>query len=230
LRQQAEQARQLIHIDEAGWSRREETVPFLQLLLRAVWEERKLRFTYQKISDMDTLLPLPERTVDPLGLIAKGNAWYLTASTEEGLIRTYRVSRIRSAVVIDETFKRPEGFDLAQYWEQSKAELKQQLPRYPAELLIDPKLEKSIRQALYVQVKDAGLPEADQHGWIPLKVEFHNLQSACEYILGQGPFIQVLEPRELREHVMACIRRMASLYTMNTSSPGLDCDPQVPSE
>src|SRR5215217_5286300 len=39
----AERARQRIHVDVSGWSRREEAVPFLPILQEALWLERKLQ-------------------------------------------------------------------------------------------------------------------------------------------------------------------------------------------
>ncbi len=225
LRQQAEYAKQRLLIDEAGWSRREEASPFLQLLLTAVWEERMLQFTYQKLSDAESAHPLPQRLVNPLGLIAKGTAWYLAASTEDGIIRTYRVSRIRSANLLEQKANRPEGFDLARYWEQSKSDLKQQLPRYPAEVLIDPSIERVIRQALYVQVNHIGSLDPEQ-GWIPLSVDFHNLHSATEFVLSQGPRIKVLKPYELREQVLSSIRRIEALYSSASESSSRTNDPQ----
>ena len=41
----------------------------------AIWSERRLRFMYQRGPDCDEV----EREVDPLGLVAKGSAWYLVA-------------------------------------------------------------------------------------------------------------------------------------------------------
>ena|GEM_PF-4071576 len=72
-----------------------------------------------------------ERQVHLLGLVAKGSVWYLVAWAEsEG--RSYRVSRVRAACVTEAPCVRPPGFDLALFWEGSVAELKANVPRYPA--------------------------------------------------------------------------------------------------
>src|SRR5262249_39224316 len=110
----ADYAQQRIHIDLSGWNRSEERVPVLPALQEAVWQERRLQLTYERGGDCGIV----ERSVDPLGLVAKGSVWYLVGSVE-GEIRSYRVSRIREAVVTSESFVRPKGFDLAAYWQES---------------------------------------------------------------------------------------------------------------
>src|SRR5215831_17768904 len=73
-RRAAEYARQRLHVDGAGWHEAAEAVPFLLPIQEAIWQERKLRLTYQR-GDGATV----ERLVDPLGLVAKGGVWYLAA-------------------------------------------------------------------------------------------------------------------------------------------------------
>ncbi|UOQ84294.1 WYL domain-containing protein [Gracilibacillus salinarum] len=54
-------------------------------------------------------------------MVVKKDRWYLVAS-RDGELRNYRVSRIHMAKVEKETFRRPLPFNLAAYWERSKAE------------------------------------------------------------------------------------------------------------
>jgi predicted DNA-binding transcriptional regulator YafY len=60
------------------------------VLLEALWSGQRLKFLYDR-SDGES----SEREVDPLGLVARANRWYLVA-TRADEHRTYRVSRIRS--------------------------------------------------------------------------------------------------------------------------------------
>src|SRR5215472_14424396 len=87
LRGPAEFAARRILVDTRGWRDPGESVAGLPVLLDALWRGRRLRFVYA-----GTLHAAAERTVDPLGLVAKGAAWYLIATTAAGP-RTYRVSR-----------------------------------------------------------------------------------------------------------------------------------------
>ncbi|HXI92968.1 MAG TPA: WYL domain-containing protein, partial [Blastocatellia bacterium] len=131
-RDNAEHARQRIYIDITGWNRSDERVRLLPVLQQAVWQERKLKFTYER-AGCDPV----ERLSDPLGLVAKGSVWYLVAVVD-GDARSYRVSRVLSAELTDEHCVRPKGFDLAEYWEQSAVSFKAQLPRYQATVRAHP--------------------------------------------------------------------------------------------
>lgn len=87
-----------------------------------------------------------ERPADPLGLVAKGRAWYLVAGVD-GEIRTYRVSRVRAAEMTDTPCVRPPDFDLAAWWDQSAEQFVANLPRFPVRLLADPALLRRLRYA-----------------------------------------------------------------------------------
>lgn len=69
-RHDAEFIRQRIHIDSTTWQANDEKAPLLPALRDALWQDVKVRLTYQR-SDSNSV----ERLVDPLGLVAKGNLW-----------------------------------------------------------------------------------------------------------------------------------------------------------
>ena len=206
-RGEAEFARQRIHVDGAGWHRAKEAVPFLPTLQEALWQDRKLSLAYQR-GDGSTV----ERLTEPLGLVAKGSAWYLVAAID-GDIRTYRVSRIQSASVTGQPCARPADFDLAAYWEQSSAEFRANLPRYPATLRADAALLPALRAASagrWARIEHVGPPDPD--GRIELDVLFEEEHNACEYVLSLGPRVEVLEPRALREQVIEAAAGIVALY------------------
>lgn len=206
-RQGAEQARRRIHIDSGGWSRHEEAVPLLPVLQEAIWSERKLRFSYDRGPGCDAV----EREVDPLGLVAKGTAWYLVAGVG-GDIRSYRISRISSAVVMDQPCTVPTGFDLAAFWEQSTTAFKTALPNYVAQFRVSPDVFPRLRFAgRFARVNEA--TETDADGWLRVSVGFDVEEIACEYALSFGPKLEVLEPRSLREKVIAAAQQVVEFYS-----------------
>jgi predicted DNA-binding transcriptional regulator YafY len=204
-RRDAEYARQRIHIDVSGWHRAEETVPSLRTLQEAIWQERKLRFTYQRGEECAA-----ERLVDPLGLVAKGSVWYLVAAVE-GAIRSYRVSRVTDARVLDEPCARPADFDLAAYWEQSAAEFETQLPRYHARVRVAPAILPRLRYAgRFARIERVEPPDDD--GWSRVALRFDVEEMACEYVLSFGAQIEVLEPLVLREKVIRMAESVIEFY------------------
>lgn len=222
-RRDAEHARARLHIDGAGWGQSAEAVPLLPAIQEATWHDRQLRLSYRRSDDS-----LVERVVGPLGLVAKGSIWYLIAAVDD-TIRTYRVARVQSAEPTGELYARPPDFDLAAYWEQSKAEFKANLPQYSATLRVDSASYEYIRTVgRYARVVSAG--PADDAGHMRVEMLFEGLHSACEYVLGFGPRIEVLAPVALRDLVLATARQVVAVYDQRSGVFGPEADPQCAAE
>ena len=204
-RQGAEDIRQRIHIDVAGWGQRDDAVPLLSVLQQAVWQQRRLRFTYGYDGE-----DAGERLGDPLGLVAKGSVWYVIVAID-GQARTYRVSRVRSAELLDELFERPPGFDLAAHWQDSSARFSERIPRFPATLRVASSVLGAVRSGgRYTRVEREETPDVD--GWARVVMLFEEEHLACEFILSYGPQIEVVEPESLRASVLEAARATVALY------------------
>jgi predicted DNA-binding transcriptional regulator YafY len=204
-RQDAHYVRQRLYIDMSGWRQFEEAVPWLPTLQEAIWQDRRLRLTYQRGDGASF-----ERLVDPLGLVAKGRVWYMVAAVE-GELRTYRVSRVQQAQLTPEASTRPPDFDLAAYWVQSVADLQRDIPRFTAALRAAPDALPHIRAAWrYARIEQLGSPDAG--GWLPLTVTFEGYEIACEYVLSMGAQVLVLDPPELREQIARMAAEVVGLY------------------
>ncbi|MBS1791230.1 MAG: YafY family transcriptional regulator [Acidobacteria bacterium] len=205
-RRDAEFARQRIHVDVTGWHRPEESVPMLPALQQAVWQDCKLRISYQRDPDCEAF----ERVVDPLGLVAKGSVWYLIAATE-GEPRTYRVSRVLTAALLDEPSKRPADFDLAAHWQQSAEVFKTRLPRFDATLRVRQEALRRLHYAVrFARVEYTSEPDTD--GWIKVKMRFQLEDEAAEFALSFGPHVEVMEPLTLREKVIRLAESVVEFY------------------
>jgi predicted DNA-binding transcriptional regulator YafY len=205
-RQGAEDVRQRIHIDVAGWHPDQaDAVPTLPALQEAIWSERRLQLTYPPVTGEPR-----ERLVDPLGVVARGSTWYLVAAVE-GEPRTYRVSRVVAARLTNELFARPPDFDLAAYWEKSKANFVGGLPRYVATVRVAPEsLPRLAFLGRFARAEAAAAPDAD--GWTRVTFRFQFVEDAREVILGFGPHVEVLDPPELRDEVIALARALVAKY------------------
>jgi predicted DNA-binding transcriptional regulator YafY len=206
FRQGAERARQRIHVDVSGWSRREEAVPFLPVLQEALWMERKLTIRYERGENCEPV----ERLISPLGLVAKGSVWYLVGAVD-GNVRTYRVSRISTVEVLDEAAPIPVDFNLAEYWEQSASTLKSSTPKYLASFWVSPSVVLRLSFAgRFARVMETD--EADERGWKKVHVGFDVEEMACEYAVSFGPNLEVIEPPTLREKVIAMTKATLEFY------------------
>src|SRR4051812_15179620 len=180
------------HLDARGWFRAEDTVPHLPTIASATWHERRLSARYREG------LGVVQRTLDPLGLVLKGGAWYLVARRSAGM-RVYRVSRFASVRVRDEGFDRPEEFDLTAYWEEWSRTFEASRPRVEVTLRAS---ELALRQ----------LPRDLQYGDGVYTVGFESLEEAFRELLKFGPDAEVLEPPELRARIAATAGEVARLY------------------
>jgi predicted DNA-binding transcriptional regulator YafY len=196
LRQQAASIRQRLYVDTTGWRGVSDNLAMLPIVQEAVSRDRKLKIQYQR-PGVDPV----ERAVDPLGLVAKGSTWYLVASTAEGH-RTYRVSRIVQATLLDESSVRPADFDLAAYWRSSADRFSETLPRYDALVRAEPRTAGWVRMSRPPwSVRIDGEP--DPEGWVTLRLRFDSEEEACSVVLGLGPRVDVIEPASLRDRVLA---------------------------
>jgi predicted DNA-binding transcriptional regulator YafY len=211
-RRDAEQVRQRIHVDGAGWRQAEETVPALASLQEAVWLENRVRLEYQR-GDGSTV----DRMVDPLGLVAKGRLWDLVASVD-GEPRTYRVSRVQAVEILGEAAARPPDFDLAGFWAKSSAELVANLPRYPIVVRVAPRAVRRLWiPGAYARVEQVSEPDGD--GWQRAALTLQTEAEACSYVLGFGPLMEVVEPGALREKVVRTAREIVAFNEGRQPSP-----------
>lgn len=115
FREQAEAAATSVVIDPRYWgsSQPEPRPPrFLDDLQDAVIRGVQVRLGYVDRKGSET-----ERTVHPLGIVAKRPTWYLVSNTQAGR-RTFRIDRVSSVELTDDAVERPEGFDLAASWRE----------------------------------------------------------------------------------------------------------------
>jgi len=194
LQERASRAERYFHLDTRGWFRGEDTVPHLPTIAAATWRERRLSARYREGARV------VRRTLDPLGLVLKGGAWYLVAHRSAGM-RVYRVSRFVSVRVRDEPFERPDDFDLHAYWEKWSRTFEASRPR------VEVKLRAS---ALAIR----HLPRDLQGGDGVFTVGFENLEEAFRELLKFGPDAEVLEPPELRTRIAETAGEVAQMYAV----------------
>lgn len=192
LQERASRAERLFHLDARGWFRAEDTVPHLPTIASATWRGRRLSARYREGRR------IVRRTLDPLGLVLKAGAWYLVAHRSAGM-RVYRVSRFTSVRVRDDGFERPEGFELAAYWEEWSRNFEASRPR----------VEVRVRASDLVL---RFLPRDTRGEDGVFVVGFESLEDAFRELLRFGPDVEVLEPVDLRERIAAAAAEVASLY------------------
>lgn len=194
LRDRAASIRERLYVDPTAWRGAGEDLAMLPAVQDAVSRDRKLVIRYRKPDGKRS-----ERTVDPLGLVAKGSAWYLFAGTRKGF-RTFRVSRIEETKLLDQASERPADFDLAAAWRLSMKRFAEERPRYHATLRLEPGAAKWLKRWRDVAPL-ASSGDGDEP--VDLRVQFEHEEEACFVALGLGSRAEVIAPESLRLRVEA---------------------------
>ncbi len=208
-REEEERVRQRVHVDSVGWFQGGETVPYLQTIYEAVWQDRQLYLQCRSPFQVEV-----EERVDPYGLVAKAGIWYLVCA-ENGRIRAHRVSRLSDVRVTETPFVRPADFDLVAFWQEWCADYEQNRPHYAVTARVAPEivpaLSRYFGERRYEVVAQAGPPDAE--GWVTLVLPFETLDEARSRLLGYGRAVQVLQPKALRLSILDYATQIVTLYT-----------------
>lgn len=186
-----------VHVDPVPWYHRGERLDQLPALAAAVWGDRRLVLDYQSWHRRSRL------RVDPLGLVQKGGLWYLVALAR-GRPRSFRVSGIASARLLDAMARRPRDFDLAQYWARSVVEFERRLRSGRARVRLSPAARQLLRDELPAAAEHVASTarDAGPDGWVEAELPVEGLDQAARQLLRLGSGVEVLAPDELRAAVV----------------------------
>jgi predicted DNA-binding transcriptional regulator YafY len=201
----AEATASTVLVDPGGWgkTRRPFRPGHLDALQEATTEGRQVHLGYSDRAGNVTL-----RTVHPLGLAQKGTTWYLVAGTFEGL-RTFRVSRVRSVELTDEPVVRPEGFELAQSWEQVVERVDQLRSPVEVAALADPDVVDALRWLFEGQVVVGHTPV---EGRTPITVRGPRVDMIAGQLAGFGSRVEIVAPPEARKWMANLGRELVGTY------------------
>jgi predicted DNA-binding transcriptional regulator YafY len=201
LRSRAEQIRQRFHLDTPTWFRGDEPTEHLATIADAVWEQRRVRMTYERWGNQTV-----RREVDPYGLVLKAGTWYFVGSG-----RTYRVSRVRELQALGETFERPEDFDLARYWAEWSEQFEARM--YGERITVRMTragLDKSqyLLSGYQARVIRERAPEPGEEFGFPTESTRHAVADLLKF----GADAEVIAPDELKRHIIETIEAMRDVY------------------
>lgn len=204
-RQEAERMQQRIHLDPAWWWHRGETLPNLETLRAAVFDNCRVRVRYER-GDGEVV----ERILEPYSLVAKASVWYVIARRDDQL-RTYRVSRFVSVETTQEHFEREAAFHLADYWHTHATEFVANIPVFAFTLrLAITKLQflKLYASGRYT-IRDASPDEK----YLVIEMRLSSLEEARMLVLGLGTDAEIIEPDALREAVLLQAQQIAAILS-----------------
>lgn len=218
LREGSRSIREHFHLDAPGWYHDGDQVPNLPAVAGAAWNKRVIHVLYRRWAAPCEV----KRTLEPYGLVLKAGKWYLVARCD-GAMRTYRVNQILDLRVSEETFERPDGFDLAGFWREHLADFRLRLFQGHAVIRLSPEGRERLSDlgssaVVSAVAETAGVP--DDLGWITATVPIESLTHAQTEFLKLGAEVEVVEPAELRLKLATTAHALAALYPPPVRLPG----------
>jgi len=202
-----EHARKRLHMDSSSWFGEREQVPHLAALRDAVWRDLRVRIRYR---DMDG--KLTRMLVDPYGLVIKAERWYLVAAAVSG-VRVYRCARIEALEALTRKFKRPDRFELSEYWAEHCASFVRTRPKLDVLLELDADGEALLRRERppsdCARI-DAAPPTAT--GTKRVEIDFERKAIAISTLAVLAPHVRVIAPESLRAELEAMGTRLVAAY------------------
>ena len=201
-RRAAEAARDRLLLDHNRWGRGLQPTSILAQLRRACERGTRIELQYR-----DRSRTITDRTLEPLGLVAKAGVWYLIAREAEKGYRTFRVERILSVVERSDTFVRPDDFNLEAYWNASVASIES-----ATETTYD--VVVRVRSVAMERLTSFWKSEtlADDGTTTTVRISFPSREMASVTVLVMGETLDVVAPAELAETVVAYARAALAKY------------------
>lgn len=200
--------------NEIAWARRtlittgmhraslDALTPLLEKIRRAIREQRRVVMKYRKQNDT----AIQAREVDPYALVHRSGWWYVVGFCRlRNAIRSFRLDRIAELTLLDKTFQLPEEFNAQEYLTKA----------FESESSVMIRLSFS-PQAAHI-ARDLGAMwdsiTEQANGAVIVTFAMPDLQWAASMVMGFGPIVTVLEPKELRQTVREWANAIMTQYS-----------------
>ncbi len=204
FQQQTRQMQQRLYLDPSSWYEGKDSYPTLPKLKEAVWNDTVISVEYETWEGDQKELML-----HPYSLVYKSGRWYLVGvDTGREQMRTYRVARINDVVILNEQFERDSQFNIVEYWRDASEQFNRRVPEYPVRLRARPDA------MIYFQHMMPGRYKVLERSteWYVLQVTYTVFEEARTSVLGLGTSVEVIEPRELNDGVIALAQEIVDKY------------------
>ncbi len=199
---------QRIYLDSTPWTQKDEPAPHIGIIHQAVWQDKLVRLVYQ--GSFDTKI---EAEIEPLGLVAKMNTWYLVGK-DRGYFRVIKIADILQVQTLTQSFNRDAEFDLATFWKEWCKASQERRSVYIVQIKVAPELRSKLHlylgEAAKYTISDT--EPGDGGGWSVVTIVYENFFRARESILNFGNAAEVLEPEALKLSVIDFAKHIIDFY------------------
>ncbi|MCQ8186787.1 helix-turn-helix transcriptional regulator [Streptomyces rugosispiralis] len=211
LREEAARTASVFHLDAPAWYREPEPTPHLAVFVDALLTGRAVDVRYRRWRAPREV----GRRLRPYGLVLKSGIWYLVAAGETRTA-TYRVAQILDAVLSEERFDRPRGFDLGAYWTSYLEDFHARRYTGTATIRLSPRgrrrLPDNVPPEVVRAVDSTAIPVGDD-GWIEAVIPTDPLRSRL--FRGVVSSVRPLRRSRLWPHRTGCCSRSRARISLS---------------
>ena len=198
--------RSRLYLDPNPWHASREAVPTLSILRQAVWEDRWLRATLLRVRQ----IPI-EHEIAPYGLVAKERVWYVVWRRRDGELRVDRASDVVEAELLEDTFDRPPGFDLGEFWTTWATEYEENRWFFTVTVRVMTEALAELAGTLGRYIRRTADSEQGSTV-IDVEMAFDGFEHARAALLAYGGAVEVIEPDALRLSIADFAQRIVETY------------------
>ncbi|MGW0185400.1 HTH domain-containing protein [Streptomyces sp. NPDC003362] len=128
---------------------------------------------------------------------------------------TYRVTQVLDAVLSDERFDRPPGFDLGAYWATYLEDFRSRRYTGTATVRLSPRGRRRLPDNVppeVVRAVDSTATAVGEDGWVEAVIPVESTEHACGELLRLGVDVEVVAPAELRRAMADIVGVLARAY------------------
>ncbi|MEV5309114.1 WYL domain-containing protein [Streptomyces sp. NPDC052610] len=128
---------------------------------------------------------------------------------------TYRVTQVLDAVLSDERFDRPPGFDLGAYWASYLEDFRSRRYTGTATVRLSPRGRRRLPDNVppeVVRAVDDTATAVGEDGWVEAVIPVESTEHACGELLRLGVDVEVVAPAELRRAMADIVGVLARAY------------------
>jgi predicted DNA-binding transcriptional regulator YafY len=152
-----------------------------------------------------------EHEIAPYALVAKGQAWYVVWRRRNGELRVDLASDVIEAELMDETFSRARGFDLAEFWTKWAAAYEVRRWFFPVTLRAMAEVLPHIERNFGRHIRRTAHAEQGSM-YTELEMVFDHFEHARAALLAYGGAVEVIEPDALRLSIADFARQIVEMY------------------
>ncbi|WP_069650793.1 helix-turn-helix transcriptional regulator [Caloranaerobacter ferrireducens] len=169
----------------------------------SIISRNKLKINYFSINS-----GLAERIIRPYTLFMYKGFWYCIGYCElRREIRDFKLSRIKSYELLNDTFDKPIDFKLSDYlghnsiFKDKLYSIKLKI-KFPMSIIVSERIWSENQKIIFNQEDNSILFEATMSGLPEIK----------SWILSMGSCVEILEPKELKEEIKEEVKNLKDLY------------------